>query len=196
MGPGSWPQRGRRGNGKGLLRNWCLGRLGGWPRSRPHRCQVVLGTTWVTSASVQTASGPCCDSELARVALRLAFFPVAAPPLCGPEVCRSAEVARTPHTAPPLAIASSLSVCLSPHPVPSFARVPCRLRSESGSLRPRFRWSHHGKWHVGVCPGEGGDEGSVEGWGGKCSPPARLAPPVIPPLLIMGFAPSLHSWRN
>jgi len=24
----------------------------------------VLGTTWLTSASVQTASGPCCDSEL------------------------------------------------------------------------------------------------------------------------------------
>lgn len=153
MGPGSWPQRGEKGGtgrgcgGTGAWGGWG----GGWPRSRPHRCQVVLGTTWVTSASERppvravTQSLPAWHRGL--------FFPAAAPHLCGPEVCRSAEVLRTPHTAP-LAIASSLSVCLSPHPVPSFARVPCRFAVTGGSLRPRFRWSHRGKWHVGVCPGE------------------------------------------
>lgn len=116
--PGPRGEEGGTGRGCGGTGAW-----GGWEagrgRSRPHRCQVVLGTTWVTSASVQTASGPCCDSELARVALRLAFFPAAAPPLCGPEVCRSAEVARTPHTAPPPRH-SFQPVCLS-------ESTPCAL---------------------------------------------------------------------
>lgn len=36
----------------------------GRPAEAAQVSDPVLGTTWVTSASAQTASGPCCDSEL------------------------------------------------------------------------------------------------------------------------------------
>ena len=159
--PGPRGEEGGTGRGRGGTGAW-----GGREASRGRTGVRPCAWHYLGDLSECSDSLWCCDSELpCPRGISACFLP------CGSATsvrARGLQVRGGRKNAshrPPTPCHSFQPVCLSPHPVPSFARVPCRLWSESGSPGPKFRWSHRGKWHVGVCPGGGGDEGSVERWG-------------------------------